>query len=77
MNRSFLLFSLPEVEERATLSLLWSRAFTIGARLPNNGRRLILLEVLVLEVRFCRDHKGALPDGVVFFRERQRLVWLP
>ena len=66
----------PAVLESATLPLGWSRALTIGVRLPNNVRP-VLLDVLVLELRICGDGDGALPGRVVCRRESDRLVWVP
>ena len=54
----------PPVLESAALSLGWSRALTIGIRFPDNVR-LMLFEVLVLELRIRRDGNGTLPGGVV------------
>ena len=75
-NHSYSFHLSPLVAESVALSLGWSRTFTIGTRLPNNVR-LNLFEVLVLEPRACSDGNGALPDGVVCWRERDRLVCVP
>ena len=58
------------------MSLGWSGAFTIAARLPNKVPP-VLLDVLVLELRIRTDGDGGRPDGVACRREGVRLVWVP
>ena len=64
INPSHSCLSSPAVLERVTLSFGWGRGLTIGVGLPNDIRS-VLFDILILELRTCRDGGGDLPDWIV------------
>jgi len=68
--------TLRELDLIPSIPLGWGRRLTIGVRLPNDIRP-VLLDVLVLELRMYRDGDSALRGGAVCRRESDRLAWVP